>query len=217
MTFGTRVGLNLAALAIIVSAGITQGRWSGRWSGSDGLKRSASEIARIPIAVGEWQGEELPLDRRTQEGAGIEGFVMRRYVNRRGEGVTVLLVCGRPGPIAAHTPEVCYPGAGFEATAPKVRLPVGVGSQPDEVWVTDFSQGESALRSNLRVFHAWTTDGTWTASETPRMGFAGEPILYKLYVVQEMDNKKRQPRDVPAFAFLGQFLPVIRATLFPRP
>jgi Protein of unknown function (DUF3485) len=217
MTFGMRVGTNLVALAIIVSAGITQGLWSGRWSGSDALERRASEIARIPIAVGEWKGQDLPLDRRTQEAAGIEGYVIRRYVNRRGEGVTALLVCGRPGPISAHTPEVCYPGAGFEETAPKVRLPVGVGSNPDEFWAADFGHEEAASQTNLRIFYSWSTDGTWMASESPRMGFAGEPVLYKLYVIREMGSKKEQPRDDPTIGFLGQFLPEVRSALFPRP
>jgi hypothetical protein len=217
MTLGTRAGLNLAALAIIVSAGITQGRWTGRWSASDDLKRRAEEIARVPVNVGDWKGQDLPLDRRTQEAAGIAGYVMRRYVNRRGEGVTALLVCGRPGPIAAHTPEVCYPGSGFGSTAPRVRLTVGDGPERDEVWAADFGNEDSALQKNLRVFYAWTTDGTWTASETPRRGFAGAPTLYKLYVIREMGSKKGPARDDPALAFLGRFLPEIRATLFPRP
>ncbi len=217
MTPGTRVGFNLAALAIIVSAGIVQGRWTGRWSGSDDLKRRAAEISRVPINFGDWKGQDLPLDRRTQEGAGIAGYVMRRYVNRRGEALTALLVCGPPGPIAAHTPEVCYPGVGFGSTAPRVQLSVGDGPDRDEFWAADFGNEEGAVQYHLRIFYAWTTDGTWTASETPRRGFAGSPTLYKLYVVREMGNKKGPARDDPTLAFLGQFLPEIRATLFPRP
>ena len=46
--------------------------------------------------------------------AGAVGQISRVYTNpTKGLTVSVLLLCGLPGNISTHTPDVCYPGAGY--------------------------------------------------------------------------------------------------------
>src|SRR3954451_18636542 len=110
------------ALALVIAAGIVHGRWTLRWSKSHAVEAAVARLEGVPTAVGDWNGQELALDPRQLTMAEIAGHVTRRYVNRRsGAAVTVLLVCGRPGPISVHTPDICYAGAGYELAGPPTR------------------------------------------------------------------------------------------------
>jgi Protein of unknown function (DUF3485) len=206
----------MIALAIIISSGIVHGLWTGRFQASRELETRAARLERVPLTIGDWKGRALTLDRRTVESAGIAGYLMRRYEDRQGHAVTVLLVCGRPGPIAVHTPEVCYPGTGYEQTAPTAKLSLGPGpsGQPDESWVAEFDKPGAILPKHLRILYTWSADGTrWAASGNPRLQYAGEPALYKLYVVQETAQAEPALRDGPGATFARQLLPELRKAL----
>ena len=54
---------------------------------------------------------DMPAEAYEAAAAELEGWLARRYLHRRtGVVVHVLLLCGRPGPLSVHTPEVCYYG-----------------------------------------------------------------------------------------------------------
>src|SRR5205085_5635600 len=100
--------------------GVVHGVYADRWGRSAQLERALAALPRVPAALGDWAGEERPLDPAVLKAGGIEGSVSRRYHNpRTGETVAVLIVCGRGGPISVHTPDVCYEGAGYRQLAPE--------------------------------------------------------------------------------------------------
>ena len=205
-----------AALAVVISAGIVNGVLTGRWTTSTGLRDRVAALDRVPMVVGDWAGHASDLDRRTIEQAGIKGYLLRRYENRRlGAAVTVLLVCGRPGPISVHTPEVCYSGIGYEpesATSKRV-IAVAGSPRPDEFWVTNLVKPGPAAAEHLRIFYSWGNDGTWHASERPRLEFGGSEALYKLYVIRATSGVD-VPREGDVGAeFVRQLLPELRKAL----
>lgn len=208
----------VAALATLVASGVTHGFWSGRWTKSRALEERVAALRNVPPKVGDWVGEDSQLDRRSVEMGEISGHLMRRYKNPRdGAEVTVLIVCGRPGPIAVHTPEVCYGGNGYAQLAPRQKYAVGSGGTPaGDVWSVDMGKGGPLGDQRLRVIYTWTTDGKWHASQAPRVDFAGAPALYKLYFVAPGD-KGASPLGGPQGRFLTQLLPVLQKSLFPSP
>ena len=47
--------------------------------------------------------------------AGAVGYISRLYKNPgKGLEISVLLLSGLPGDITTHTPDACYPGAGYD-------------------------------------------------------------------------------------------------------
>jgi hypothetical protein len=36
------------------------------------------------------------------------------------------------------------------------------------------------------VFYGWSANGAWEASDHPRLAFASNPVLFKLYVIREL-------------------------------
>lgn len=213
----SRFLLPLAALALIISSGVVSGLWTGRWSTSRELEARVAELGRVPMTIGDWQGQAQTIDPRTLEAGEISGYLLRRYENRRdGRVVSVLLVCGRPGPISVHTPEVCYSGSGYQPAAPAVRRSVeaGMAARPDEFWALELGKPGPVLPDRLRILYSWNAGGGWTASGQPRLEFAGSPVLDKLYVVHRLTEAVGGDRDETEVEFAKQLLPELRKCLF---
>src|SRR5437016_2756938 len=94
--------LPAAVAAVIVIQGFVHGLWSGRWGASDELNRAAARLDRIPNAIGDWRGKPEQLGEKEVEMAGYTNYVLRRYESPGGHTVTVLIGCGRPGPLSLH-------------------------------------------------------------------------------------------------------------------
>jgi hypothetical protein len=207
----------VVASAIIVSTGVVHGIWTQRWGRSHTLETRVAKLKDIPRRIDVWEGRDSDLDRRSIEQAGIAGYLLRHYENRRdGSAVNVLLVCGPPGPIAVHTPEVCYGGIGYEPSAPRVKSHLkDVGRRDDEVWALDLEKPGLTGQERLHILYAWSADGTWRASEAPRVDFAGSPALCKIYVIRKATEAGATGQDDACARFLQVFLPELRKSLFP--
>jgi hypothetical protein len=202
-------------LAVVVSSGAAQGLWTNRWSSPAALQRATARLADLPATVGDWDGQPGELDARQLAVAEVSGHSLRRYVNRRsGAVVSVLLVCGRPGPVSVHSPEVCYRGIGFDTAGPRVRQAAPGG----DLWAVRFHKPAGATpEEHLRVLYSWNADGRWVAADNPRTAFARQPALYKLLVIRPMARGDEPLEEDPAVEFLRLFLPAVQQTLFPAP
>src|SRR5207302_2863605 len=96
-------------------------------------------------AVDAWQGKADDLDPELVRRAGAAGARCSYFTHRRSrERVTVILLCGRAGPISVHRPEHCYQGAGYDLMTPPVRCSVTSqgDSVPAEFWTAKFRKQE---------------------------------------------------------------------------
>jgi len=191
------------ALAVVLLSGFAQGVWSGRWRLSHELEEAVARIGGIPAAFGDWEGRAVELDRAQLEQAEAKGHLS--------------LVCGRPGPISVHTPDVCYPGAGFVAAGPPVGERLGLTSpaRVAEFNSAKFIKRGAASSIALRVFWAWDGEGAWRAPNNPRLNFARFKALYKLYVIHETTSSDRGRDAAICRGFLEHFVPELDKALFP--
>lgn len=174
-----------AALAVLIGTGLARRRLSDDAGTARALVRAAQELpGRLPASAGAWSGQVTDVDRRGLDRAGIAGLVARRYQNTfTGDEVTAVLVCGPPGPIAAHGPEACYRGLGFAVDSATVRVRVpGSGA---EFWSAGFRGDTPAGPRTLRILWAWRGRGGWSAPDHPRLQFASAGVLDKLYLIHE--------------------------------
>src|SRR5262249_9904132 len=203
------------AAGVIAADGYLGHDWGGR-SQRD-LELAADRVARTPLTVGDWEGEALEIDAPTIQLAGFNGYASRRYQNHRtGVVVQVLLACGRPGPLAVHTPEVCYSGGGFTLTGDPARF------TPDGADGTTFFKGLFARKDppapeKLCVLWAWNKNGAWTVADNPRWAFAGTPVLYKLNVTQEFYPRDEATDGTACVESLREFLPKLEPIVRPAP
>lgn len=210
--------LPLGLLLIVVTAsGAAHGLWSGRWNVGNALEQAADRLAHVPMTVGDWDGSVSELDERQMQVAELSGARVCEYVNRRtGSVVSTLLVCGRPGPVSVHAPEICYIGNGYELAKPRDRFAdPSLGGA--ELRVYDFHKPQASTPDRLRIFCSWSVEGAWSAPENPRLKFFREPYLYKLYVTRKMLQADEPLEDDSAIEFLKLFLPQLQKTMFKSP
>lgn len=195
----------LVGMGLVLLGGIAHGVWSNRWGDSQAVDAAAARLTRVPHTVGDWEGTDLQTDPRALAIGEIVGCVNRRYENRlTGQAVTALLVCGKSGPIAVHTPDVCYGGAGYALTAPPVRqiIPATENAPSAAFWTAKVRKQNTQQTMTLRVCWTWNANGQWEAPDNPRLKFGHHPSLYKLYVVRELAPDEDESAPGPEAAFL---------------
>jgi hypothetical protein len=194
----------------LIACGLVHGFWTDRWVPPVVTAQAAERMDAIPLELGEWDGETIEV-KPGEAGAGVAGCIKRRYVNRKsGSAISLFLVCGRFGPVSIHTPEVCYGASGF-TVSPKDRIELASG---DNFWKTDALRSSTTEETRLRLFWAWNGGDGWTASDEARMQFVRRPVLYKLYVVREINGMNDSSHNEPCEEFLGVLLPSLRRILF---
>jgi hypothetical protein len=143
------------ACAVLVGSGVVHGLWTDRWSAQSDLADAAQRLEQLPLTIGAWHGNAVEMEK--DPNTGLAGLIARRYVNaQNGKSVTLLLGCGRSGPVCTHTPDVCYAGNGYEIEKPKrFRLTSTTAEAPPEFWTAHFVKERAAGKTHLRIFWAW--------------------------------------------------------------
>ena len=206
----------LTGALVLAAAGLVHGTWSGRWSPID-LSIVSNRVYEIPETIGDWVViDEGTYSEHELKIAELSSYIMRHYRDRgTGEVVTVLLMCGKTGPVAVHPPTVCYKGQGFEQLDAEKKHAVDTGQQGDasvghEFLTAAFAKPDPGTHMRQRIYWAWSTNGVWQVPANPRLEFSSSPVLFKLYVTQEAHQLRRESGESAAEAFLLDALPVIR-------
>ena len=211
----SKAGL-LTAVAILLAIGAIHGLWTDRWAISAEPEASAAKLSGVPMTVGDWQSEPLVISPRELERGAIVDYVGRLFVNVRTKSrLQVFLVCGRPGPISVHTPDICFEGAGYHMTSAPVKISLE-SLPPSEFWQVKFVKQGAEPQQNLRVFWGWTSDGQWEAPDNPRLEFARSKALFKLYVIHDLPRPGLPPDKDPSLDLLRVLLPELQKCLFAK-
>ncbi len=205
------------AAAVIIGAGLVHGVWTNRWGASPALVELAVRYESVPMVIGDWKATPFELGVRERRMAGAEACLARVYRNARsGASVSVLLLGGLPGEIAAHTPDVCYQGAGYVLDSPAAYSYQPRDREgPHAELLTALAARGGANPSVLRIFWTWHTSKGWVASEGVRWKYASDPMLSKLYIVRETGGAPVEPDRDPCKEFLDVLLPELDRALCP--
>jgi hypothetical protein len=136
-------------------------------------------------------------------------MLSRKYTHKyTRDEVTILLLCGRPGPISIHTPDICYTGAGFVMGPIQEEQLVHNGS----TWVADFKKNGTPPQT-LRIRWAWSTGGDWISAHSPRIEFSRKHVLYKVYFVRQIRSAQTNVRSDADKVFANEFLSAVQSYL----
>jgi hypothetical protein len=198
----------IAAVLLLATSGIFQGLWTDRWGVSTELESAARRLENVPMVVGDWHAEARTIPDEELTKAEVLGYISRSYRHPTMGEVNLLLLCGRPGPIAVHTPDICFPGNGFKLEGKTESVSV---AQADFRMVR-LSKAK-LLPEYLRVFWSWSSGNGWSAPASPRFTFGGNKFLYKLYIVHRREKPEEPVKDDPALEFLKELLPTLEKHL----
>jgi hypothetical protein len=215
-------------LAVLLIAGLTyvQVRMTDRFADTNvSAEQRAALLDKVPKTVGDdWHGEDMPIDPNVRKTAGAVGAVQREYRNSRtGEKVRLWLIVGHAREVSAHTPDICYPGQGFQARASENSVyPMEVPGLPKADFLTNTFLRESSAGQQLeRVFWSWynpensDNEGNivWEAPRNARWHFGNTRALYKLYVSGSMRDPKEGVEQSACVRFAREFLPEVNEAL----
>lgn len=206
----------LVALAagLLVLSGLVYGLQTDRWGMSQARHSLASKITSLPARIGDWTGEDLPLDPRQIRYAEADACVQRRYVRERKGGArieaTLILMSGRPAPISVHTPDVCFGNSGYRMRGePSVFRPAT--SRDDSFWQARFSKPtDSAV---FQVYWGWSDGGNWRAADDARLEFSRSGALCKIYLLCPASHSETPADSDPARQLMIDLLPVLHRCL----
>lgn len=174
------------AVASVICVTAIQGVWTERWSDRDiagELKIVASILeTAFPAEVGPWRYVgEVESSQEQLERAGAVGHISRLYQNQEtGAKVTAFVMCATPHDASGHTPDRCYPAAGFEIAETEHRETITLeDGRRAEAFVGTFRKtGET-----IRVYWTYGVRGEWVAPQIARIELAGTAAVYKLYAI----------------------------------
>ncbi len=215
----------ILGIALIVGLTIPQINMTDRLAGTNvSAEQRAELLKKVPTNVGDWRGEDRAVDPNVRQVAGAIGAVQRDYHNvRTGEKVSLWLIVGHSRDVSFHTPDICYPGQGFEARAPENSVYTMVFPPlPDTPFFTNTFIRENATGQQLeRVFWTWynpqnkENEGKviWEAPKNPRWWFGNTRALYKMYFTSSMRNPKELADNSACVRFARDFLPEVNVAL----
>lgn len=235
----------LIAAVLLIGGGVVHGTLTHRWQTVARTNGPETRLQLVPQTIGDWDSQDSKISEAEKQMAGLTHDLTRTYTNRRtGDSVTVVLMSGPTGPVAVHPPTACYQGAGYQQSGATretvIDLPVAevvrlqgtsavsqnrslttsaTAATRHVFAIADFYQPTRPEQTQPRIYWAWTTNGTWSVPESPRLAFAGSPVLFKLYVTCERPIGSQKSQASPIDDFLRLLLVEIQQSVFsvPRP
>lgn len=202
--------IGVALVATTVTAGFVHGRWTNRWGHRPNIISAGERLEKLPLVIGNWQSKgDSPLDPVAARLLQCAGSINRVYENAKtGDHVAVAVLLGPSGPIAVHTPEICYSSQNYQISHDRRPWMVNDPDQPeDEFWDLRM-QGKDLEAPPFRVLYGWTNEKKWNATVNPRYKYGGSSYLYKLQLAGSIPVEG-QDYDT-CREFLVEFLPVLR-------
>lgn len=202
-----------AALATVLSmtvmSGLVHGYLDARWTTERDVQESAANLLQLPEKVGPWVlASDLELPSAAQRVLRCYGYLNREYWNPdTGQRVVVAVLFGPRGPIAVHTPEICYSSAGTQPIGNRVAETIETDGQSDQLWRIQLGRGDDPSPV-LDVWYAWSEGGPWYAGEYPRLWMTDR--LYKIQLAGAPSVNGSAP---PCRDFLTHFLPIVRKAI----
>lgn len=166
-----------------------------------------ARLDEIPSSIGEWVAEDAPLSEKQLRIAEADASLSRIYRHTNGyDSINVLVLYGQPGPLGAHTPEVCYAGTGYEQQGS--REVQNMPNSDDQFWTAYFGKPNQA--AGVQLLWSWRSkDGAWVAAESPRLAFADSTRIYKIYLSRTSFAQDAAKKSTVTDAFLSEFLPLL--------
>jgi hypothetical protein len=213
----SRALLACAALACALVLGSGAVRWwqARRVEAALQLeKESPFPLDSLPMTLGDWVGEKTEIDPQIVAGTGSNDLITRRYVNRvTGVTVEVIILHGPASDIFIHTPELCYPRAGFFSVGEVMERSIPCLDAKAPFRSAAYSKGDPARPAIQEVVFSWRYNGHWTTAVNRPKEMERIAGMYKVQVSRRIQATEARSVANPCDAFLELLVPVLEARI----
>lgn len=207
----------LLLFVVTITSGIVHGRLSRRWGVSEELRVAGTKLEVFPTKFGNWEMvTSSGLGEYAERILECAGYVNRVYLNSEtGTRVAVALLVGPAGPIATHSPEVCYSSRDFRVLDERKPVTLDVKGEPAtaKLWGLTFESKDQS-GDLLRVYYGWNDGSGWSAPRDARLSYLGRPYLYKIQAAAKIAADTNLQVDDPCRRFLDEFLVAARPCMW---
>ncbi len=146
-------------------------------------------LSAIPRTLGDWkatQDSDIQLDPEVARVAGSIDHFLRNYTNSRtGETVTVLVLYGLAEDVFAHTPEACFPAAGYAPVTASVdhAFTVKPDGKPGVFRTGIYSKTLAGVTVYREVLSTYRHNDQWITDLAARWkAFRLHPGMFKIQI-----------------------------------
>jgi hypothetical protein len=177
----------------------------------------------LPKSMGHWHaidGSDSQLDPEIARIAGSSDHIIRTYEDEKtGEQVTALILYGLANSVFGHTPEVCYPTAGYEQSVESVDHQFTMPGSATSVQYRSayFSKrlGGMRLPEEAEVYYTFRHNGEWLPNVMNRWkSFRHHPAIFKIQLQRRSTRVTIQ--DSPSETLLKELVQEIDNRVSPN-
>ena len=173
-----------------------------------GRKEPVIDLAKIPFNLGPWKGEKKELDPLIAQATGADQIITRRYVNQQtGSTIDAIVLYGPAVEVYLHSPEVCYPAAGYAQVAGPDGREIKVGDMSAPFRSLVYSKGEGGPGELQEVYYSWWYNGRWNANGGVQKRFQRIPSMYKVQLARRVTPGEKRDVGNPCESLLRELLP----------
>lgn len=210
LSSGTWVRLALACLILVASGGVRLWQSKRVDAALQIGRQSPFSLDQIPESLMSWKGQPTEMDEQIVRATGSTDRLTRRYVDQRtGVSLDVIVLYGPTSDMFIHSPELCYPKAGFQAfgESQERAIPIGPGSVPFRSLA--YLKGEGGQTEIQEIYYAWRYNGHWSTSVSSPKDSERIPGMYKVQLARRISATESREFDNPIEAFLELLIPEI--------
>jgi hypothetical protein len=150
-------------------------------------------LKEFPKILGDWhevEGTEITLDPQIARIAGSSDHLIRTYLNdRNGEQVSVMILYGLAYLVWPHTPDACYPAAGFKSVPPSRDVEINVPETTIKAQFREqnFAKYQTGAGIYQQVYYSLRNAGEWGLNPENRWkSFRYHPGMFKVQVQRQV-------------------------------
>lgn len=177
------------------------------------VKESPFPLRDLPTSLGgHWEMiQEEELEAETQQIAGCSDYMYRFYANTHtGVMLKVLVAFGPATQVFPHSPDICFPSQGYQATGKTRQVPVAVNSSESEVSPTvpframTFSRPNAGREEYIESHFSYWHDGRWDPdAKDTKQKFQHRPAMFKVQVDRTISSSERDASQSASEEFVA--------------
>jgi hypothetical protein len=168
----------------------------------------------FPNDLGTWQVDANTkpeqLDPEVVRIAGSSDHIIRTYIDKKsGEVVTVLILYGLANSVFAHTPEVCYPAAGYQAVDVPTDHEFSMSglATPVRFRSAFFSKQAGGISQYQEVYYTFMHNGQWLPEVESRWKmFRYHPGMFKVQIQCAALGQSKDSENNPIRSLLREIV-----------
>ena len=164
-------------------------------------------LSELPRTLGDWEAnpkDDGTLDDKVARIAGSSDYIMRTYLDKKtGDNLTALVIYGRSVLVHGHSPEICYPTAGYQLVKGPVDREIsapGVNGKVRYRW-SIYLKRVGGVASYQETYHVFYYNGEWLPDTTDQWkSFRYHPSMFRILLDHSIsglsDSANRSVEDM---------------------